>query len=122
MIKEGYAEEETVPSAASSTLSLFSRHNDTGDLSTPPLTKRALSPETPINTSRKLDSAIDSSNTSTPDVGTPTDVSDVLRSEVKEIHLITPHVNILEFCFGLAVNSTLILIYVHNVNSKLKKV
>lgn len=91
MIKEGYAEEETVPSAASSTLSLFSRHNDTGDLSTPPLTKRALSPETPINTSRKLDSAIDSSNTSTPDVGTPTDVSDVLRSEVKEIHLITPH-------------------------------
>ncbi|XP_068980197.1 tudor and KH domain-containing protein homolog [Bombus flavifrons] len=90
MIKEGYAEqEETVPSTASSTLSLFSRHYDIGGISTP-LTKRALSPEMSANNSRKLDSAIDSPNTSNID-GTPTDVSDVLRSEVQEVHLFTPH-------------------------------
>ncbi|XP_050486216.1 tudor and KH domain-containing protein homolog [Bombus huntii] len=91
MIKEGYAElEETAPSTASSTLSLFSRHYDVGSVSTPPLTKRALSPETSANSSRNLDSAIDSPSTSTMD-GMPTDVSDVLSSEVKEVHLFTPH-------------------------------
>lgn len=115
MIKEGYAElEETAPSTASSTLSLFSRHYDIGGVSTPPLTKRAFSPETSANNSRNLDSAIDSPSTSTMD-GMPTDVSDVLSSEVKEVHLFTPHVNILEFDFGLVVNWTLILIYVQNV-------
>ena len=87
MIREGYAEhEDTILSDTSSTSSLFSR----GGPSTPPSTKRTLSPDSSVNTSRKLESAIDLSNASTIKIGTPTDISDILKSEVKEIHLFTP--------------------------------
>ncbi|XP_076239155.1 tudor and KH domain containing protein papi [Calliopsis andreniformis] len=91
LINEGFAElEETLSSAASSTLSLSTRSHDMTTISSPasssPVAKRALSPETPANTPRKLDSttesSIDTLDTSIVDVKS--------SSRIEEIDLVTP--------------------------------
>ncbi|CAK9798286.1 Tudor and KH domain-containing protein homolog [Anthophora plagiata] len=94
LINEGLAEpEETLSSAASSTLSLSTRSHEMTNISSPastsPLAKRALSSETSVNTSRKLDSTIDSPNISVTDLDTSKDVP--LRPQVEEINLVSPH-------------------------------
>ncbi|CAL7951693.1 unnamed protein product [Xylocopa violacea] len=93
LINEGFAEpEETLSSAASSTLSLSTRSHEITTISSPastsPLAKRDLSPETSANISRKADSNIDSANTSVIDLEASGNAS--MRLQVEEIDLVTP--------------------------------
>ncbi|XP_029049478.2 tudor and KH domain-containing protein homolog [Osmia bicornis bicornis] len=100
LINEGFAEpEEALLSAASSTLSLSNEsHEITGissPVSTSPLAKRTLSPETPANTSLKLDSTIEFTDSSIIDLQTPNEIDLTTPQRrhgvpIDEIDLVTP--------------------------------
>lgn len=97
LINEGFAElEENLSSAASSTLSLSNRSHEVTAISTPastsPLAKRALSPETLTDSPNKLESASELQNTSMIDLKISSNVHGL--SQIEEIDLVTPQVNI----------------------------
>ncbi|CAD1478884.1 unnamed protein product, partial [Heterotrigona itama] len=107
MIKEGYAEpEETLSSAASSTLSLStrSRHCDEigivpSPVPSPP--KPTFSPETSVNTSHKSVSSIETPNASFTSIETSSTPCRASSTSVEEIDLITPQVSTSEFSFPI---------------------